>query len=78
MAMNLSRTCTYFTILNPDDHLVHDNLHFSVYMESNTFETSIQLIQDLPPVSILIPQLIQFMQNTIAIRALFDSGRTVT
>ena len=35
-------------------------------------------MQDLLPVSILIPQFIQFTENTIALRALFDSGGTVT
>ena len=78
MAISPIRTYSYFTILNPDDHLVHDNFHISVYMESNTFESTIQLTRDLLPVSIIIPQLIQFTHNTIALRALFDSGRAVT
>ena len=35
-------------------------------------------MQDLLPVSILIPQFIQFTENTVALRALFDTGGTVT
>ena len=78
MANSPVRTYTYFTISNPDNDLVHDNFHISIYMENNSFESSILLMQDLLPVSILIPQLIQFTENTVALRALFDSGGTVT
>ena len=78
MANSPVRTYNYFTMVNPDDDLVHDNFHNSVYMENNSFETSILLMQDLLPVSILIPQFIQFTENTVALRALFDSGGTVT
>ena len=71
-------TYNYFTISNPDNDLVHDNFHVSVYMENNSFESSTPLMQDLLPVSILIPQFIQFTENTVALRALFESGGTVT
>ena len=47
-------------------------------MENNSFESSTLLMQDLLPVSILIPQFIQFTENTVALRALFDTGGTVT
>ena len=53
MANSPVRTYNYFTILNPDDDLVHDNFHISVYIENNSFESSIPLMQDLLPVSIL-------------------------
>ena len=78
MANSPFRTYTYFTMVNPDNDLVYDNFHISVYMENNSFESSIPLMQDLLPVSILIPQFIQFTENMVALRALFDSGGTVT
>ena len=78
MANSPDRTYNYFTMVNPDNDLVHDNFHISVHVESNSFESSIPLMQDLLPVSILIPQFIQFTENTVALRTLFDSGGTVT
>ena len=78
MAISPIRTYIYFTILNLDNDLVHDNFHISVYIKNITFETSILLTQGLLPASILIPQFIQLTENTIVIRALFDSGGTVT
>ena len=78
MANSPVRTYNYFTILNPDNDLVNDNFHTSVYVENTSFESSTPLMQDLLPVSILIPQFIQFTENTVALRALFDSGGTVT
>ena len=47
MANSPVRTYTYFTILNPDNDLVHDNFCISIYMENNTFETPILLMQDI-------------------------------
>ena len=58
MANSPDRTYNYFTISNTDNDLVHDNFHVSVYMENNSFEPSTPLMQDLLPVSILIPQFI--------------------
>ena len=78
MAISPVRTYTYFKILKTNNDLVHDNFHISVHVESNSFESSIPLMQDLLPVSILIPQFIQFTENTVALRTLFDSGGTVT
>ena len=77
MANSPVRTYTYFTTLNLDNFLVDDNFHISIYMENNSFESSILLMQDLLLVSILIPQFTQFTENTVALRALFDSGETV-
>ena len=39
MANSHVRTYNYFTIVNPDNDLVHDNFHISVYMENNSFES---------------------------------------
>ena len=78
MANSPIRTYNYFTILNPDNDLVQENFYISIHMENNSFESSILFMQDLLPVSILIPQFRQFTENMVALRALFDSGGTVT